>query len=165
MSMCFDAKKTGVFTQDAHAISKHAWPCINPGEWPRRPRGCRLRLSTTRRALTKGTRSSARNISRRPMASATSAPVAGITSQVLRIPFSSWLRRTPRENGFERRTKKDFAHFLDLAKGSAGEVRSMLYLGEDRGYIAAKAAEPLRADYKDLSKSIGALAASLRRLQ
>ncbi len=67
--------------------------------------------------------------------------------------------------GFERRTKKDFAHFLDLAKGSAGEVRSMLYLGEDRGYIIAKAAEPLRAEYKDLSKSIGALAASLRRQQ
>lgn len=65
--------------------------------------------------------------------------------------------------GFERRTKKDFAHFLDLAKGSAGEVRSMLYLGEDRSYIAPKAAESLRADYKDLSKSIGALAASLRR--
>ena len=65
--------------------------------------------------------------------------------------------------GFERRTKKDFAHFLDLAKGSAGEVRSMLYLGEDRGYITAKAAETLRADYKELSKSIGALAASLRR--
>ncbi len=67
--------------------------------------------------------------------------------------------------GFERRTKKDFAHFLDLAKGSAGEVRSMLYLGEDRGYIIAKAAERLRAEYKDLSKSIGALAASLRRQQ
>jgi len=67
--------------------------------------------------------------------------------------------------GFERRTKKDFAHFLDFAKGSAGEVRSMVYLGEDRGYITAKAAEPLRADYKELSKSIGALAASLRRGQ
>jgi four helix bundle protein len=67
--------------------------------------------------------------------------------------------------GFERRTKKDFAHFLDLAKGSAGEVRSMLYLGQDRGYIITKAAEPLRAEYKDLSKSIGALAASLRRAQ
>jgi four helix bundle protein len=67
--------------------------------------------------------------------------------------------------GFERRTKKDFAHFLDLAKGSAGEVRSMLYLGEDRGYITAKDSEPLRADYKELSKSIGALAASLRRAQ
>jgi four helix bundle protein len=67
--------------------------------------------------------------------------------------------------GFERRTKKDFAHFLDLAKGSAGEVRSMLYLGEDRNYVATKVAEPLRAEYKDLSKSIGALAASLRRQQ
>lgn len=67
--------------------------------------------------------------------------------------------------GFERRTKKDFAHFLDLAKGSAGEVRSMLYLGEDRDYIATQVAEPLRAEYSDLSKSIGALAASLRRQQ
>jgi len=67
--------------------------------------------------------------------------------------------------GFERRTKKDFAHFLDLAKGSAGEVRSMLYLGKDRGYITAKEAAPLRADYKDLSKSSGALATSLRRGQ
>ena len=33
--------------------------------------------------------------------------------------------------GFERRTPKDFAHFLDLAKGSAGEVRSMTYAAED----------------------------------
>jgi hypothetical protein len=41
----------------------------------------------------------------------------------------------------------------------------MLYLGEDRGYITAKASDPLRGDYKDLSKSIGALAASLRRAQ
>jgi four helix bundle protein len=30
--------------------------------------------------------------------------------------------------GFERRTDADFAHFLDVAKGPAGEVRSMLYL-------------------------------------
>lgn len=67
--------------------------------------------------------------------------------------------------GFERRTKKDFAHFLDLAKGSAGEVRSMLYLGEDCNYITAREAESLRVDYKELSKSIGALAASLRRQQ
>jgi four helix bundle protein len=64
--------------------------------------------------------------------------------------------------GFERRTKKDFAHFLDLAKGSAGEVRSMLYLAEDRRYIDKSFAERLRVDYKDLSKSIGALASKLR---
>ena len=43
--------------------------------------------------------------------------------------------------GFERRTKKDFAHFLDLSKGSSGEVRSMLYLAEDRRYIDKSAAD------------------------
>ena len=64
--------------------------------------------------------------------------------------------------GFERRTKKDFAHFLDLSKGSSGEVRSMLYLAEDRRYIDKSLAERLRSDYKDLSKSIGALASKLR---
>ena len=47
----------------------------------------------------------------------------------------------------------------------ANQLRSMLYLGEDRCYITEKAAEPLRAEYKDLSKSIGALAASLQRAQ
>ena len=35
--------------------------------------------------------------------------------------------------GFERRTDKDFAHFLDLAKSSCGELRSMAYAGEDVG--------------------------------
>ena len=65
--------------------------------------------------------------------------------------------------GFERRTKKDFAHFLDLSKGSAGEVRSMLYLAEDRGYLPTPSAARLREDYKSLSKSIAAFAASLRR--
>ena len=67
--------------------------------------------------------------------------------------------------GFERRTKKDFAHFLDLSKGSSGEVRSMLYLAEDRRYLAKSAAERLRPEYKDLSKSTGALASKLRSQQ
>ena len=70
-----------------------------------------------------------------------------------------------RSEGFERRTKKDFAHFLDLSKGSSGEVRSMLYLSEDRRYIDKSAAGRLRSEYKDLSKSIGALASKLRSQQ
>lgn len=65
--------------------------------------------------------------------------------------------------GFERRTKRDFAHFLDLAKGSAGEVRSMLYLAEDRGYLMADEASGLRAKYEHLCHSIGALASKLRK--
>ena len=64
--------------------------------------------------------------------------------------------------GFERRTKKDFAHFLDLSKGSAGEVRSMLYLGEDQKYVSPETASALRSRYLSLSTSIGALASRLR---
>jgi len=37
--------------------------------------------------------------------------------------------------GFERGSGKDFARFLDIAKASCGEVRSMLYLADDLGYI------------------------------
>ena len=67
--------------------------------------------------------------------------------------------------GFERRTKADFAHFLDIAKGSSGEVRSMLYLAEDRGYIQPQLSNEQRIQFERLSASIGAFAASLRRKQ
>jgi len=37
--------------------------------------------------------------------------------------------------GFERKGNKVFKHFLFIAKGSCGEVRSMFHLGLDLGYI------------------------------
>ncbi|MEM8867401.1 MAG: four helix bundle protein [Verrucomicrobiota bacterium] len=58
--------------------------------------------------------------------------------------------------GFERRTAKDFGHFLDIAKASAGEVRSMLYLAEDRKLIPAASARALREKSRILSSRIAA---------
>jgi four helix bundle protein len=37
--------------------------------------------------------------------------------------------------GFERGSNKDFAKCLFIARGSVGEVRSMLYLALDQKYI------------------------------
>lgn len=56
--------------------------------------------------------------------------------------------------GFERGSDKDFARFLYISKASAGEVRSMLFLGEDRGYIESDNAQELRNKYYFLGNAI-----------
>lgn len=65
--------------------------------------------------------------------------------------------------GFERKTDQDFARFLDIAKGSNGEVRSMLYLAEDRNYIPFEQAEQMKSFSENLSRGIETLAKHLRK--
>ncbi|MDP4625445.1 MAG: four helix bundle protein [Akkermansiaceae bacterium] len=65
--------------------------------------------------------------------------------------------------GFERKTDLDFARFLDIAKGSNGEVRSMLYLAEDRNYLRFEFALEMRNFSEDLSRAIESLAKHLRK--
>ena len=65
--------------------------------------------------------------------------------------------------GFERRTDPEFARFLDIAKGSAAEVRSMYYTAEDLHYVSTGIANELREVARQLSAAIWKLAAHLRR--
>lgn len=56
--------------------------------------------------------------------------------------------------GFERRSRKEYLNFLNIAKASAGETRSQLYVAFEVGYLEKLDFETLREKAKFLSGSI-----------
>lgn len=56
--------------------------------------------------------------------------------------------------GFERNTDKEFIYFLYVAKASAGEVRSQLYLSYDLDYIAENDFLELKSKIENVSKML-----------
>lgn len=65
--------------------------------------------------------------------------------------------------GFARRTDKDFAHFLDMAKGSVVEVQSLLYVALDVLYIDTGDFERLTRLADETAVLIGGLTSYLRK--
>jgi len=56
--------------------------------------------------------------------------------------------------GFERRSRKEYLNFLNIAKGSSGEMRSLLYVAFEIGYLDKDEHKDLRERAKFLSGSI-----------
>jgi four helix bundle protein len=63
--------------------------------------------------------------------------------------------------GFERKGNKEFSYFLYIAKGSCGEVRSMLILAKELNKISEKDFELLFIQSEEISKIITGLIKSL----
>lgn len=56
--------------------------------------------------------------------------------------------------GFERQSDKDFKRFLYIAKGSCGELRSMLSLGKELNYFSNDDYKKLYSDTVEVSRML-----------
>jgi len=56
--------------------------------------------------------------------------------------------------GFERNSKKEFIRFLHISRGSAAEVRSLLYVSSDLEYINKQIFESLFESITIISKQL-----------
>lgn len=63
--------------------------------------------------------------------------------------------------GFERHTDKEFINFLYIAKGSAGEVRSMLYLARRLDYVSDSEYTKMNFQISEISRLIMGLIKTL----
>ncbi len=59
--------------------------------------------------------------------------------------------------GAERESDREFRRFLAIAKGSAGELRTQLYIGMRAGCFTAEAANPLVEEAKQIASMIEGL--------
>lgn len=83
----------------------------------------------------------------------------GLREQIRRAAVSSMSNIA---EGFERQGDTEFGHFLSMAKGSAGEVRSQFYVTLDAGYIDEQICQRGRALATEVSRMASALAAYLK---
>ena len=74
-----------------------------------------------------------------------------LVDQLKRASYSIMLNIA---EGFERGSNKEFANFLNIAKGSAGEVRSILYILKDNEYVTEEEFTDLLLKVENISTQL-----------
>lgn len=67
--------------------------------------------------------------------------------------------------GFERNGNKEFIYFLRIGKGSAGEVRTQLYIALDLNYITKAEFGELHDKITEVSKMLSGMINYLKQLE
>ena len=78
----------------------------------------------------------------------------GLVSQLRRAAVSV---PTNIAEGSKRRTRQDYARFLNLAEASLAETEYLLLLCRDLGYLAGEVTEPLLTEVSEISRMLHAL--------
>lgn len=67
--------------------------------------------------------------------------------------------------GYERETNKEKKLFLNYAKGSAGELRTQIYIGIDVGYIPQEIGKRWLNEAQEISKMLYGLIKSIKNVK
>lgn len=84
----------------------------------------------------------------------------GLASQIQRAAVSIMANIA---EGFARKNPNEFYHFVSIAKSSASEVRSHLYVGLDIRYITDVEFKQLIEQTKEVERIVGGLLISIDR--
>ncbi|HYD86595.1 MAG TPA: four helix bundle protein [Vitreimonas sp.] len=64
--------------------------------------------------------------------------------------------------GRTRATRKDFAHFISIARGSTAELETLLMLAVDVAFLSARDVDPVLSDIEEVGRMLNALHAKLK---
>ena len=64
--------------------------------------------------------------------------------------------------GYERGSNKEISNFMNYAKGSAGELRTQIYIGMDIGYISRAQGKHWLNEAEEISKMLHGLIQAIR---
>jgi four helix bundle protein len=65
--------------------------------------------------------------------------------------------------GYGRYSRKDFSHFLHMARGSLLELKSLCILSADLGFLRAEQREKIEIDCDNVGRRLNALLRSLQQ--
>jgi four helix bundle protein len=82
-----------------------------------------------------------------------------LTSQARRAANSIVLNIA---EGSGRGTKKDFSHFLDMARGSTFETVACFFIAEKQSYVSKQDLEAIKSSAESVGKRINAFKRTLR---